>query len=47
MSVQGMIGLRRSGTPENVVKSRWADVIWNAQPNYIRQKKQSALVENE
>lgn len=33
MSVQGRIGLKRSDTPENEVTLRWADVIWNAQPN--------------
>lgn len=31
MSVQGRIGLRKSGTSENVVTSRWADVIQTEQ----------------
>lgn len=38
MSVQGRIGLRRSGIPENVVISRWEDVMWNAQPNLYMPK---------
>ena len=38
MSVQGRIGLRGSDTPEIVVTSRWADVIWNAQPNLYMPK---------
>lgn len=45
MSVKGRIGLRRSGTPENIITSRWADVIWNAQPN-LYMPKETALVEN-
>lgn len=38
MSVQGRIGLRKSGTSENVVTSRWADAIWTEQSNSYMSK---------
>lgn len=40
MSVQGRIGLRKSGTSENVVTSRWEDAIWTKHSSLYMSKEE-------